>query len=585
MPHSGLPLEFADLAEEVRRSSEALGIATASTITLAPGEAPEAVDQAEELLIGNAEKLRIYQRAGEVVRIVTVDHAVVAGPLRKGAGTVQLGPVSAINLTEEFDKLATWRRERVGKDGDMEYRRVDCPARIAMAYLARVGAWRLPPLAGVIAAPIMRPDGSILCAAGYDAATWLFLTGDGWPQIPASPTGEDVRRALAALKAPFSEFPFVGTEDRSVLLAVILTALQRRLLAAAPLFGFTAPSMRTGKSLLAEAVGIIATGQPAPAMAVSGDRDEIRKAVASILREGHALVNLDNIDHPLGSPDLARAITQPEYADRILGESRLLRLPTNLLWIATGNNLAFRGDLAVRALLCRLDAQAERPEERAFAITNLKAHVAAHRQELVAAGMTILRAFHVGGRPDQRLPAWGGFDDWSALVRSALVWVGEADPCASRQHVIDDDPDRERASAMLANWRRAFDDRAIAVAEVIERTGSDAGLLRAVLAVAANKADPRQPDTFKLGGWCRREKGKIVDGLTISKAAGSTRAGAWRVAPPEPRATSATFATFSRPNKSSTSADGDEFDFDRGKNVAVVAHLAPGHVARHPARG
>jgi len=314
-------------------------------------------------------------------------------------------------------------------------------------------------------------------------------------------------------------------------------------------------------------------------MAVSGDREEIRKGVASILREGHALVNLDNIEHPLGSPDLARAITQPEYADRLLGESRMLRLPTNLMWMATGNNLAFRGDLAVRALLCRLDAQAERPEEREFKIADLKLHIAQHRAELIAAALTILRAYHVAGRPGQGLPAWGGFDEWSALIRSGLVWVGEADPCRTRQHVIEDDPDRERSAALLANWHRAFGDRDIPVAEVVNRTESDCDLLQAVLAVAASKTDPRQPDTFRLSGWCRREKGKIVDGLSVLKAGGSARAGDWRVARAVTRsASSASSASISGQQGSMPPPTEVASDFERGNNLANVAELAPGVV-------
>jgi len=516
-----------DLRAEPARAKAALG--EAPTIILAPGEAPAAVDTVEALLIAKADMLRVYQRGGEVARIVTLDHAVEAGPVRKQAGTIQLVPVSAINLTETFDGLATWERLRETKDGPVS-RRVDCPARIALAYLARVGAWKLPILTGVVAAPIMRPDGSILSVPGYDPATGLFLTGDGWPTVMPAPTQGDARHALETLAAPFAQFPFVSREDRSVLLVAILTALQRRLLPAAPMFGFTAPSMRTGKSLLSEVVGIVATGQPPPAMAVSGDRDEIRKAVASILREGHVIVNLDNIDHPLGSPDLARAITQPEYADRLLGESRLLRLPTNLTWLATGNNLAFRGDLAVRTLLCRLDAQAERPEERSFTIGDLKGHVAAHRAELVAAALTILRAYHVAGRPSQGLPRWGGFDEWSDLIRGALVWVGEADPCASRQHVIEDDPDREQVESLLSTWHGTIGEQAVHLGSVIERAGSAPGLMAAIIAVAAAKSDPRQPDARRLGWWCREHAGRIVGGLRLSRERGASQNGAaWRV--------------------------------------------------------
>ncbi|MGH9466034.1 MAG: hypothetical protein ACRD1Y_01645 [Terriglobales bacterium] len=41
----------------------------------------------EKLLVKNADTLRIYQRAGEVVRIVELDAKQERGPLRKEAGT------------------------------------------------------------------------------------------------------------------------------------------------------------------------------------------------------------------------------------------------------------------------------------------------------------------------------------------------------------------------------------------------------------------------------------------------------------------------------------------------------------------
>lgn len=484
-------------------------------IFLQAGGHPEATDKAEQALLSHAKRLQIFQRGGEVVRIISLNNEEQGGGLRREPGTVMLVSVSAVALTEILDRLAVWQRVSE-TEGGQKARRVDCPGRIASAYLSRIGSWRLPHLTGIVTAPILRSDGAVLHRAGYDQKTGLFLTEE-WLELSGEPTQEDALAALRDLEAPFSEFPFISPEDRSVLIAAMLTALQRRLLASAPLFGFTAPVQRTGKSLLAECVAIIATGRPAPAMAVSGDREEIRKAVAAALREGHAIVNLDNIEQPLGSPDLSRAITQPEYADRLLGETRTLRLPTNLLWTATGNNLTFRGDLAVRALLCRLDAKWERPEERQFKIANLKAHILGHRRELIAAAMTILRAYVTAGAPDQGLKPWGGFNEWSVAIRAPLVWLGMLDPCAARQHVIQDDPDREQASAVLSAWYSVFGDKPVLIASVIESAGSDASLNSALLFVAGAKSHTNQLDPRRLAWWRRNWRGRVVEGYRLDR--------------------------------------------------------------------
>jgi hypothetical protein len=497
-------------------------------ITLYPGETPAAVDQAEEALLPHAQALRLFQRVGELVRIISLPELLAGGGLQRPVGTVQLEPISPVALTEIFDRIVRW--QKINADG--KARAVDCPSRIAIAYISRVGEWRIPILTGIISAPILRTDGTVLLQPGYDSKTGLFFaTGEEWPEIPDEPTPEDARRALQEIAEPFHEFPFVSGSDRSVLIAAVLTAIQRRVLRAAPLFGFTAPSQRTGKSLLAEAVAIIATGRPAPATAVSTQREELRKAVTSTLLEGHLIVNLDNIEGPLASPDLARAITQAEYGDRVLGESRQLRLPTNVLWTATGNNLTLRGDLTSRTLLCRIDSGLEKPEERTFRITNLEAFLTENRKRLVAAALTILRAYQVAGRPHQLVPAWGGFGDWSSSIREPLIWLGCPDPCATREHVIADDPDREEATAVLTAWYKAFPGKMMTLRELLEAAETVPELRNALLAVSRDQKATDRPDAKKLGYWCRSWRSRVLDGLQLCSDKKRSKGGSrWWVA-------------------------------------------------------
>lgn len=493
-------------------------------IGVAPGKLPEMVDEAEAVLKERAAELKIFQRAGELVRIITLPELKSKGGLIRPAGTVQLEPLSATALTEILDREVRWERELANG----ELRVVDCPPRVASNYRSRRGAWGLPILTGVISAPILRDNGTVLSCPGYDAETGLYLTTGEFPAIPDRPTVVDAARALEDLLAPFDQFPFVSDADRSVLVAAILTAIQRRLLGACPLFGFTAPAPRSGKSLLAEAVAIIATGRPTPAMAVAGDREEIRKAVASVLREGHQIMNLDNVEFPLASPDLARAITQGEYADRVLGESQLLRLPTNVLWTATGNNLTFRGDLSSRVALSRIDSGRERPEERLFTIENLAGYLLENRARLVAAAMTILRAYHVAGRPRRNVPAWGGFEGWSRLVREPLVWLGKADPCETRKDVVADDPDREEAVAIFTAWHQAFQNESVTVKEALERAQTDSKLHDALSAIAKSRHDDKL-DAKRIGNWLRKWQDRIIDDLRLTRNGESHRAALWRV--------------------------------------------------------
>jgi len=114
-------------------------------------------------MIPNAPRFRIFERAAEVVKIIALDHETDLGGLRRPVGTIQVAPVSTLNMQETFDRLIVWKRP--GKSDD---RPADCPAKIAATYLARIGEWHLPILVGIIEAPIMRPDGTILSTPGYD---------------------------------------------------------------------------------------------------------------------------------------------------------------------------------------------------------------------------------------------------------------------------------------------------------------------------------------------------------------------------------------------------------------------------------
>jgi hypothetical protein len=491
------------------------------SITLLNGQTPKAVDEAERIFARDVERLLVFHRGGEVVRIIAPKKATRSELLARPRGTVLLVPLPPPALVELFEREAKWLK--MTKAGDPYC--VNCPLRVATSYLSRVGQWKVPELRGFIEAPVVLPGGVVVRRRGFDLRTGLYLTED-WPDNTRKSTLKDAQAALARLLEPFNEFPLVGPEDRAVLVAGILTALQRRILPSAPLFGFTAPVQRTGKSLLAESIAIIATGREAPAMAVSTEQGEMRKAVLACLREGHLIVNLDNIEEPLESPDLSRAITQSIYADRVLGESRVLHLPTNVLWTATGNNLTLRGDLTVRTLLCRLDSGVERPESRRFSIKNLKAHLVKYRRELVAAGVTILQAYEVAGRPDLGLEPWGGFDDWSASVRSAVVWAGGHDACETRKYVREDDPELEDAASLLVAWRTHFGDSPATLAKVILESAADAILRDALTSVCGA---PKGHDSRKLAWWCRHWQGRVAGGLKLLKSGSYGHAVEWTV--------------------------------------------------------
>ena len=266
----------------------------------------------------------------------------------------------------------------------------DPPTWLCQQLNAKSGERGLRELRAVINAPILRPDGSLLSTPGYDEATGLLLKAEAWPHVPEAPTRS---QAFEELWRPFHEFPFVTKEDRAVMVASVLTAVVRRILPNAPASSFDAPEAGTGKTLLAKCVlricGAVPTATPA-----CREEDELRKRLLAALREGKPGILLDNVRGQFGSAALEAFLTSEHYGDRVLGVSTILTLPTNVMFLISGNNFQPTGDLYRRLLTTRIDAESDAPERRSFKVEPLS-YCTDHRQELVAAALTLLRGFVV----------------------------------------------------------------------------------------------------------------------------------------------------------------------------------------------
>lgn len=267
---------------------------------------------------------------------------------------------------------------------------------------------------GVINTPTIRTDGSILQKEGYDRPSGLLLQHNehSLPEILCSPSRDDALNSLYKILDLLQEFPFVNKASESVAIASILTVLLRNSLSATPLFAFSAPSPGTGKSALVDVAAIIATGKPSAVLSQGFSEEEMEKRLGTAMLEGNIIINIDNVERPLKGQKLSQMLTQPRIKTRVLGKSKSVEMPSIATVFATGNNLSLQGDLVRRAVMCRLDAGIENPEERKFK-RNIFKYVLENRGELVQAALTIPRAYHVAGMPDQDIPSLGSYEDWS----------------------------------------------------------------------------------------------------------------------------------------------------------------------------
>lgn len=497
-------------------------------IRLREGETHLAMRTAEALL-AQADGDRIYQRGGMLVRAARMAEESVHRRfhVERSAGALTIVPVDPHYLSVRLAEIARWEKYQPNNG---TWRPCDPPMVVSLQMMSATGQWTVPPLAGVLEAPTLRPDGSILETKGYDAATGLlFDSPEEFAPVPPRPTKDDAVAAYKVLEDLVGEFPFVAPEDKAAAIAAQMTGLVRRSLFSAPMFGFRAPRPRSGKSWLADIVGWLATGRRCTVVPPNrANPDEEKKRLLSVLMAGDAVVCYDNHEGDFGEPALCQVLTQETFMDRILGESRMVRVSTAVTFLATGNNLTPVGDLTARFIPIDIDPLVEHPEERKFT-KNLEDELRLRRPELVVAALTVLRWHHVAGRPDGGLKEWGGFEEWSGWVRAAVSGVSGVDPAAGRTKTEVNDPVRAGLSAFLS----ALQDSGVqsfTTADLIRKTTINDEPQTLRLRDALGMIIPFDHGTFnsrRVGKWLSANENRAEGGIKIVRAAGNFKVPNW----------------------------------------------------------
>jgi hypothetical protein len=498
--------------------------ASPTEIIVIPGELPKNTDQAEQLLLA-LKPPRVFQRDRSLVQIVRTKSLSTREGTARPEGALVLAPVETDFLVELLTKQGSWR-----KRAKKNLVSIDAPQKIARTYLSRVGQWRVPALVAVIETPTIRADGSVLSTPGYDPQTGLYFDAGStvFPTINPTPTREDAIAALSKFEPVLREFPWREPADRSAALSGLMTPLVRRTLRSAPLHANRAPTMSSGKSLLVDCASYLATGRVCAVMTQGKDEDEQAKRMLAVLVEGDAVNSIDNIEHPLGGADFCSILTQEMYQGRLLGLTRMVRMPTCTTWFATGNNLVIQGDLCSRVVLCDLAPPCAQPQERTFEI-NLHEYVPQHRGELVVAGLTMMLAYIHAGRPDVGLKPFGRFETWSDLVRATIVWLGLPDPLATLHRIEDIDPVRRQLREILHAWKYVFENQTVTAGEVVATLNPAADSIMSMLLCDATRAQPGKLSAQAVGLYLRKYERRIEDGLCFERVGESKGVARWRV--------------------------------------------------------
>jgi hypothetical protein len=340
----------------------------------------------------------------------------------------------------------------------------------------------LPRISGVATLPLVLPDGTVLSGRGLDRRTGIvFRVPDRMQAL--LPRREDCtpEAARAAMRFLTEEWLCDVSADytgKCILVTVPLTILERLLLPERPAFFITAGQRGGGKTTVCNMISVAAVGTRAAAAAWSPQAEERRKALFSYLLTGIPFLMWDNV--PLGAslscPSIEKALTSPEYADRVLGESHAITVNATTIMGFTGNNIAPKGDLTSRSLIARLNVDRPDPENRPFRHPDPIGWTEAHRGKILAALYTILLAnprLQPGGAAapaETRFKGWWNFIGAAAEHAAAepirfkdLFLAGEAEDeqGCSRATVLDEIRDRWPSGASaseIASYAGAYTD-------------------------------------------------------------------------------------------------------------------------------
>jgi hypothetical protein len=451
-----------------------------------------------------------------------------------GDAALELRPVQRDELFHELAHKVFWfKRERNGR------RRVTPPAHVIRDVFGSP-AVGFPRLTRVVQTPVFTATG-LHTTEGYDSDTGLIYRpppGFLLPQIPQNPTTVEIKEAVRWLRDELmGDFPFTGPADRANAIALQLLPFLRGLInGPTPLHALDKPTPGTGASLLVEVIGLVATGNPPAMLSEAMEAAEWGKRITAALLQSPALIVIDNVRRVLDSGDLAKALTARVYQGRILGESRLVDLPNEATWVATGNNVRLSGEITRRTIRIRMDANMEKPwDGRQFRHADLRGFADLNRATLVASVLTIGQAWIAAGRPKGG-HSLGMFEDWEATVGGVLQVAGIPDFLGNQQALYDDaNADAGPWTDFINEWWKRYRDRVVTVSEVWSivdpanagaidfnlGAGGDRAL-QTKLGIRLRQARDRQFGSYKLvadGKSHSAQQWKLVPSGTVSNAA------------------------------------------------------------------
>ena len=341
-----------------------------------------------------------------------------------------------MSVTAEF-----WSERRKSDDTTIQ-RQIHPPDRIVVA-LSELGNYpNINALHRIVKHPVYI-DGQYLTSPGYyESSSTMYAPSRTTilPPLPEAPTRADALKAYELVCEVFDEFLFDGDGDAGIasVVSLLLAHVARPMIGMmgaefVPLYSIDATTPGTGKGTLINAINAITTGiwGFSPVDSLKSTEEEGKRLCGWALSGRSGMVVFDNIDpsQGLGNATIDAVLTSGRIEVRILQGNKMLDAYLDCIFVATGNNIQLRGDLVRRTIPVVLTTPVGvKPDQREFK-RDLQAVVAAKRAEILAALLTILRAYDLALKSGEAKPrrAFDSFPTWSKWCRDSLVWLGAPD--------------------------------------------------------------------------------------------------------------------------------------------------------------
>ncbi|MBI5440417.1 MAG: hypothetical protein HY900_04310 [Deltaproteobacteria bacterium] len=463
------------------------------------------------------------------------DTTLVRGRVNRRSGVVRLVRLGV----DELRHVAARSARFVKTDRDGGETSVPPPAVIMRDVLVHPDSG-FPVLERIAVCPFFDASGELIVEPGYHAEslTYLALPRDfEMPEVPLTPTREQVTEATAILASFVSGFPFAQRASKANWLSMALVPIIMHLFhGRSPLFAILANMPGTGKTLLINVTALAVTGQNARLMTFSRNEDEYRKKITSALIQGLNYIVLDNLVGKIDMPSMASDITNELIADRLLGSSKILELLNFAVRVVTGNNVLFSTELARRIVLIALDAGLENPWQRdleTFEHPDLVGWVRANRGAIIWALCVFVTNWLSKGKPSADVPPIGGFESWCAVTAGILAAATPEGQTAFLGNLAEfyrqGDEEGTEVRGLVARWWHRFGTDPVGVTDLF-----DMAVMGGVDLDLGSGNDRSQ--RIRFGRFLGSLNGRWVGALRISSCGSRRGSRMWRLFYPDAEA-------------------------------------------------